>query len=297
MARVAIVTGGGSGIGQALSAALVQRGDAVVVADVNGEAAATTAGRLDVAGPGTASAATVDVRDAVAVAALVDGIVERHGRLDLMFNNAGIGIGGPVEELAAAHWDRIIDVNLRGVVHGVQAAYPVMVRQGFGHIVNTASLAGLTPNPGTVPYATTKWGVVGLSLSLRAEGAVKGVRVSVVCPGGVDTPILDAGIPADLPAVPSTEGVDARALITKLSGGRLLRPEALAAQVMRGVDRNRAVIIAPPQAHVLWWFVRLSPALAVRAAQSMFARARADMLAPATDHLGSADTDRAGTER
>jgi NAD(P)-dependent dehydrogenase (short-subunit alcohol dehydrogenase family) len=275
MARVAIVTGGGSGIGQALSAALVQRGDAVVVADVNGEAAASTAGRLDAAGPGTASAATVDVRDAAAVTALVDGTAERHGRLDLMFNNAGIGIGGLVEELTVAHWNRIIDVNLRGVVHGVQAAHPVMVRQGFGHIINTASLAGLTPVPGIVPYAATKWAVVGLSLSLRAESAARGVRVSVVCPGVVDTPIFDAKVPADLPAVPSTERVDVRALIRRLGGGNMMRPEDLAAHVMRGVDRNRAIVVAPLRARVLWWCMRLSPALLVQAAQSTFARARA----------------------
>ena len=278
MARVAIVTGGGSGIGRALADALVRRGDVVVVADINGAAAAATASGLRGAGPGTASAATVDVRDATGVAALVDAAVDQHGRLDLMFNNAGIGIGGPVEELTCAHWDRIIDVNLRGVVHGVQAAYPIMVEQGFGHLVNTASLAGLVPNPGTVPYVATKSAVVGLSLGLRMEGAAKGVRVSVVCPGVVDTPILDAGMPADLPTVPSLARSDSRALFNKVSRGRLMRPEALAAQVLRGVDRNKAVIVAPRQAQVLWWLMRMSPALAMRLTQSVMTQARADAL-------------------
>lgn len=272
MARVAIVTGGGSGIGQALCTALVRRGGIVIVADINGEAAEATAGRLGSTGPGTASAATVDVRDAAAVAALVNGAVERHGHLDLIFNNAGIGIGGPVEDLSVAHWDRIIDVNLRGVVHGVQAAYPVMVRQGFGHIVNTASLAGLVPGPRNAPYGTTKWAVVGLSLSLRTESAAKGVRVSVICPGGVDTPILDARMPADLPAVPSLEGIDVRALITKASGGKLLSPEVMAAHVMRGVSRNQAIIVAPLRARIPWWLMRLSPAATMGAMQSMLAR-------------------------
>jgi NAD(P)-dependent dehydrogenase (short-subunit alcohol dehydrogenase family) len=160
MAQVAIVTGGASGIGRALGAALVRRGDQVVLADVEGEAASEVARQLTAMGPGAASAAPVDVRDAAAVAALVTDTAGRHGRLDLMFNNAGLGIGGPVEELAVAHWDRVIDVNLRGVVHGVHAAYPVMLRQGHGHIVNTASLAGLLAAPGMAPYATTKWGVV-----------------------------------------------------------------------------------------------------------------------------------------
>jgi NAD(P)-dependent dehydrogenase (short-subunit alcohol dehydrogenase family) len=219
-----------------------------------------------------ATAAAVDVREADAVASLVSGTAERHGRLDLLFNNAGLGIGGAAEELDLAHWDRAIDVNLRGVVHGVHAAYPLMLRQGYGHIVNTASLAGLLPMPGSAPYATTKWAVVGLSLSLRAEGAARGVRVSVVCPGGVDTPILDKGMPADLPRVPSVEAVDARAVITRLSGGRLYSADALAGDVLRGVDRNRPVIVAPRQARVMWRLMRLSPSLALRVLAALAAR-------------------------
>ena len=272
MSRVAIVTGGASGIGRALSAALVARGDRVVLADLDGAAAEDVAERLRAGGPGTATAAAVDVRDAGAVTALVTGTAERHGRLDLLFNNAGLGIGGPAEELSPAHWDRTLDVNLRGVLHGVQAAYPLMLRQGQGHIVNTASLAGLLPMPGSAPYATTKWAVVGLSLSLRAEGAARGVRVSVVCPGGVDTPILDKGMPADLPRVPSVEGIDTRAVITRLSGGRLYGADALAADVLRGVDRNRPLIVAPRQARVMWRLMRLSPSLVLRLLAAMAAR-------------------------
>ena len=136
-----------------------------------------------------------------------------------------------------------------------------MVRQGHGHIVNTASLAGLLPSPGSAPYAATKWAVVGLSLSLRAEGAPRGVRVSVVCPGGVDTPILDKGLPADLPRVPTVEAIDAREVVTRFSGGRLYSAEALAADVLRGIDRNRPLIVAPRQARVMWRLMRLSPSL------------------------------------
>ena len=263
MPRTAIVTGGASGIGRALGAALVGRGDRVVLADVDGDAASAVAEQLSAAGPGQATAAAVDVRDADAVRGLVTGTAERDGRLDLLFNNAGLGIGGAAEELTPAHWDRTLDVNLRGVLHGVQAAYPLMLRQGHGHIVNTASLAGLLPMPGSAPYATTKWAVVGLSLSLRAEGAARGVRVSVVCPGGVDTPILDKGVPADLPRVPSIEAIDARAVITRLSGGRLYGADALAADVLRGVDRNRAMVVAPRQARAMWRLMRLSPSLVV----------------------------------
>jgi len=149
-------------------------------------------------------------------------------------------------------------------VHGVHAAYPVMLRQGHGHIVNTASLAGLSPMPRGGPYATTKWAVVGLSLSLRAEGAPRGVRVSVVCPGGVDTPILDKGMPPDLPRIPSADATDTRAVITRASGGHLYTADALAMDVLRGLDRNRAIIVAPRQARMVWRLMRLSPSLVLR---------------------------------
>src|SRR6516225_4102198 len=201
MARIAIITGAASGIGRALASALVTRGDTVVVADVDGEGAERVAGELARRGPGTATSAVVDVRDAGTVRALVDQVRDQHGRLDVMVNNAGIGIGGEAGELALAHWERVIDVNLRGVVHGVHAAYPVMIAQRSGHIVNTASLAGLVPAPLLTPYAMTKHAVVGLSLSLRAEAAAHGVRVTAVCPGVVDTPILDSVSPDDLPAL------------------------------------------------------------------------------------------------
>ena len=200
MGRIAIITGAASGIGRALARALVLRGDTVVVADIDGDGAERVAGGLARQGPGAVTSAALDVRDAAAVAALVRSTYDSHGRLDLMVNNAGIAIGGEACELLLAHWDRAIDVNLRGVVHGVQAVYPLMVRQRSGHIVNTASLAGLLPAPGATAYAMTKHAVVGLSLSLRGEAAAYGVRVTAVCPGVVETPILDKGGPDDLPS-------------------------------------------------------------------------------------------------
>ncbi|MFC7659980.1 SDR family NAD(P)-dependent oxidoreductase [Pseudonocardia benzenivorans] len=160
-ARIAIVTGGASGIGRGLGAALVTRGDTVVLADVDIEGATSAADAMSARGPGTAVATELDVRDGSAVEKLVADTVDARGGLDIMVNNAGLGIGGPVEELTSAHWDRVVDVNLRGVVHGVHAAYPVMVEQRRGHIVNTASMAGLVPCPGLTSYATTKWGSSG----------------------------------------------------------------------------------------------------------------------------------------
>ena len=272
MSRIVIVTGGASGIGRALSAALVRGGDTVVVADID-ESAARAAAALMV-GPGMARAAALDVTDARAVLALVTSVHAEFGRLDIMVNNAGIGMGGPAEELSVAHWDRVIDVNLRGVVNGVVAAYPLMVRQGSGHIVNTASLAGLIPAPGLTPYAMTKHAVVGLSTSLRIEGAAHGVRVSAVCPGFTDTPILDAPMPSDLR--PSTLEGRGRELAARLPGG-LYDADSLALDIIDGIERNRRLIVAPRFARLLALTNRWVPALVERQARDRFTAMRGTM--------------------
>ena len=145
--KVAIVTGAASGIGKALAGALARHGATVVLADIDEAGAKAAADALAAGPPGRVSGVAMDVTDADAVAALVQRTAEDHGHLDLLFNNAGIGIIGSVEHLSLAHWNRVIDVNLRGVVHGVVAAYPIMIRQRSGHIVNTASLAGVIPAP------------------------------------------------------------------------------------------------------------------------------------------------------
>lgn len=255
MSRTAIVTGGASGIGAALARALVTRGDSVVIADLDSSTASDVAADLNRQGPGRARAEALDVRDAEAVQSVVEEAHRRDGRLDLMFNNAGIGIGGAVEEFALSHWDRVIDVDLRGVVHGVAAVYPLMLRQGHGHIVNTASVAGFIPTPFLTPYAMTKHAVVGLSLSLRAEAAAHGVRVSALCPGVVETPILDRGNPEDLP---EARYPDVREYLTRVAGAPY-SADALAADVLRALTRNRPLIVAPRRARVMWRVHRAAP--------------------------------------
>src|SRR5512139_3347625 len=166
-----LVTGAASGIGLALSKAAAKRGATVWMTDVD----AAGVGRAAKAVGENARSAMLDVRDADAVRAMVERVVGEHGRIDHLFNNAGIGLGGEAHELTTAHYDRIIDINIRGVVHGITAAYPIMIKQRGGHIVNTASMAGLVPAPLLVPYVMTKHAVVGLSLGLRAEAAGYGV--------------------------------------------------------------------------------------------------------------------------
>ncbi|GAA2659865.1 SDR family oxidoreductase [Nonomuraea recticatena] len=248
--KTAFVTGGASGIGRALAMALAAKGVAVTVADL---VAPDLRGMEHV---------ELDVTSAEAVASAVRAVRQRHGRLDFVFNNAGIAVGGHAEELTLDHWNRAIDVNLRGVVHGVHAAYPIMIEQGYGHIVNTASMAGLVPAPLMLPYTASKHAVVGLSMALRAEAAAHGVRVSVVCPGFIDTPLLDNANPG----LPYTEtGAQARDAAV-MAQGRLYPVESLAADILRGVARNRALIVAPASARLAWRAARLSPSGAIRAA-------------------------------
>jgi len=267
--KVAIVTGAASGIGYALSAALCRRGATVVLADIDETGAKACADALAAGPPGRAAGVGLDVTDAEAFIDLAARVVSDHGHLDLLFNNAGIGVSGEVADLSLAHWRRVVDVNLLGVVHGVVAAYPAMIRQGSGHIVNTASLAGLIPAPLLTPYAMTKHGVVGLSTSLRAEAVRHGVRVSVVCPGVIDTPLLDKPNPSDLPAPASAP--DGRALLSRTIG-KPYPPESLAEDVLAGVARNRPFIVTPRHARIPWRLYRLSPRLVVDSAPLLMRR-------------------------
>ncbi len=261
---IALITGGGSGIGAQTGIQMAGRGDTVILADINKEAADDVAARI-VASGGKAESAALDVRNGGAFDALVARVVADHGRIDLIFNNAGIGVGGPIEDLTADHWQRIVDVNILGVVNGIRAAYPHMIRQGDGHIVNTASLAGLVPSPMLAPYAMTKHAVVGLSTSLRPEAAVHGIRVTALCPGPTETPILDSRGPEDLAA---NEGVSARDLLTK-AAGEIYPVEDLVADLLAGIDQNKALIVTPRRARLAWWVQRLVPSYLERHASRL----------------------------
>jgi NAD(P)-dependent dehydrogenase (short-subunit alcohol dehydrogenase family) len=263
---VAIITGGASGIGRALGEELARRGATVVLADLQIETAHEVAASIR-AGGGKATAAELDVTQFEAVNRLVESIVKTHERLDYMFNNAGIGILGEVRHYQIADWHRVYDVHINGVTNGVQAAYPIMLRQGFGHIVNTASMAGLVPSPWLVSYTAAKHAIVGLSLGLRPEAAALGVRVSVLCPGVVRTPIIEGGgkFGKLLPPLPPERQ---RAFWDRVrpmwKRMRPMDPNLFARKVLRAVARNQAVIIVPGWWKLYLWFNRLFPGLTDR---------------------------------
>ena len=263
----AIVTGAASGIGRALAGELAGRGCEVVLADLQVALAKEVAAAIRAAG-GKARAVRIDVTDFPAMKRLVKETVRRTSRLDYIFNNAGIAIGGGVNLYGIKDWNKVIDVNIRGVINGIQAAYQIMLEQGFGHIVNTASMAGLMPGPGNTVYTMTKYGVVGLSLSLRGEAALMGVRVSVICPGVIQTPILEGGgrYGKMLIEIPPEE---MRRLFERL---RPMPPHVFARKVLDAVAKNKAIIIFPRWWRVFWWINRLSPALGISLAQKSFRR-------------------------
>ncbi len=261
--KIALVSGAASGIGRALSAELAALGTHVVMADIDREG--LEAGLALIAdGGGSAEAQTLDVTDAEAFAEVVEGIYSRHGGLDFLFNNAGIGITGEVRDMSLDSWNRILDVNLRGVVHGIQAAYPRMVQQGSGHILNTACVAGLVPFPMTAAYCATKHAVVGLSAALRAEAADLGVKVGVVCPGTVDTDMFDAI---------EYIKVDKQAILSGISGA-LTPPRKCARAILRGVRRNRAIIPVTTHARLIWWLYRCMPRTFLAVSGTFFRRLR-----------------------
>ena len=247
--QVAIITGAASGIGRALAMNLCGEGATVVVSDIDAAGVETVAADINKKNGGRANAVACDVTDAAAVGALVGDSVDKHGRLDLMFNNAGIAVSGDARDLAIEHWQRVIDVNLMGVVYGADAAYKVMAAQRHGHIVNTASLAGLTPFPTNAPYSATKHAVVGLSMSMRTEGEELGVRVSVVCPGFIESNIYTASEAVNVPQEKLLGQIPFKKVPT----------DTAATKILEGVDRNKAIIVFPGYARLIWWLYRLSP--------------------------------------
>ncbi len=187
--RVAVVTGGASGIGRGLAARFAADGMQVVIADVESAALEQTAAELGVVGVQT------DVADAASVQALADQVFDRFGTVHVLCNNAGVGGGGQIADLTLADWKWVLDVNLWGVIHGLQSFLPrLLANADGGHVVNTASMAGLFASAGMGPYNATKFAVVAISetLSKELQAAGSSVGVSVLCPGFVRTNIFDS---------------------------------------------------------------------------------------------------------
>jgi NAD(P)-dependent dehydrogenase (short-subunit alcohol dehydrogenase family) len=253
--KIAVVTGGGSGIGRSTALALARHGAKVHVADIKAETAEAVAGEIGAAG-GSAVAHPLDVSDPDAVEAFAAVVFEVDGGVDVLHNNAGIGHGGDIEHTTVEDWQRVIGVNLLGVAYGVQAFVPRMLAQGRpASVVNTASMAGLVPASKLAPYCASKYGVVGLTESLNAELSKRGIHFSAICPGIIDTSIVATGTMRGGLAERHGE-------ITGFYEKRGVSPDEVADAVLEAIAKHKLIVPAPRrQVTVPYLLHRLSPRL------------------------------------
>lgn len=236
--RVAIVTGGGGGIGGALAAALAKAGARVVVADLDAEAATAVAEAINTEQPGAAVGCGGDVADIDVIRELIATAERQFGPVEMYFANAGI-TGAPGLDAGEADWDQAIDVNLRAHIRAAQLLVPGWVQRGEGYFVSTASAAGLLTQLGGAAYAVTKHAAVGFAEWLNITYGDQGVRVSCLCPMGVNTKLLYAG-------EQSGEALGDLATRAVTAAGEVLEPAAVADEVLAALDDERFLILPHP---------------------------------------------------
>lgn len=236
--KIAIVTGAGSGMGEAITKRLCSLGATVIATDINESALQSALGNISDAGQIVCR--YQDVTDEEAFFELVKSTAKEYGRLDYIFNNAGIAIAGEVKNNTMDDWKKTIDINQMGVIYGTLAAYEVMRNQGYGHIVNTASVAGLVPAPMLTAYSMTKHAVLGLTLALREEAKAYGVNLNVVCPGIVKTNIVQPDRLRDFDL-----GNDPFDFVQQKAKIKAISADEAAEFIVKGVARNDAEIIFP----------------------------------------------------
>lgn len=234
--KVAIVTGGVSGIGKAICQELIARNVFVIIADILEHEGCLLEAELNRAAV-NAKFVRLNVTDYKNVESVIKNVYEDYHRLDYLFNNAGIAMYGEIYDMSIDDWKEIVDINLWGVIYGTQIAYPLMKKQGFGHIVNTSSAAGLGPSPMASAYSTTKHAVVGLTNSLHYEAEEFGIKVSTLCPTFVDTSIFDNARAINL---------DKSIIIKQLKQQKLISPQQLAKMAIDGVHKNKTIICPMP---------------------------------------------------
>ncbi|MBL8517730.1 MAG: SDR family oxidoreductase [Betaproteobacteria bacterium] len=243
------ITGGGSGLGKALSLLYAARGWNIALTDISEPRLGAVANEILMAGA-EVYAGQCDVRCDDPVREWVNGAAERFGRIDVFVNNAGVAGAGSLEQTSFEDWAWMLDINLMGVVRGCKAVAPLMRRQGFGHIVNVASLAGIASAPMMASYNVAKAGVVSLSESLRADLSGTGVGVSVVCP---------SFFVSDLASSARTSNAEQHRIVSKLVNKARYSADDVARIVADDVAAGKFMILPQSDARFAWWFKRLTP--------------------------------------
>ncbi len=254
--RVAVVTGAASGIGRETALLLARHGADLAICDLNEAGLKDTAERIEQLNR-RALQARVDVADSDSMGAFADRVFAELGRVDVLVNNAGIGTGGPFVDVPLHEWDTILGVNLKGVVNGCHVFLPRMIEARHpAHVINIASMAGYIALPGMSAYSATKFAVIGLSESLRAELAIHQIGVTAICPGLINTAIVSSG---------RSYGPDAtdenRERGIRIFERRNYGPDRVAKGIVKAIQRNRAVAPVSPEAWFGLYVKRFAPGL------------------------------------
>ena len=253
--KTALVTGGASGIGKATALAFARRGADLILCDV--DAAGLDAVEHEIRALGRdVFTRRVDVADRDAMRDFAEAVHTRIEAVDIVMNNAGVGLGAGLLDMSLDDWDWIVGINLRGVIHGCHYFVPPMVRRGRGgHVINLSSTAGYVASEALLAYSTTKFAVLGLSEALRDELRRHGIGVTAVCPGVIDTPIAASARVRGIQAMPNVrEGVIAAFRRRNYS------PARVAENILKAVQRNRAVAPISPEAWFAYFAKRVAPA-------------------------------------
>jgi NAD(P)-dependent dehydrogenase (short-subunit alcohol dehydrogenase family) len=230
-----LITGAASGIGRATAVASARRGARLYLTDIDEAQLAAVAAEIRAAGGNVDHVEALDISDHAAVAAMADEIHSAHGSVDIVMNIAGIAVWGTLEALSHDQWRRVVDVNLMGPIHVLECFVPAMISAGRGgHVVNVSSAAGIFGLPWHAPYSATKFGLRGISEVLRFDLHRHGIGVSLVCPGAVDTGLVNtieiAGVDRSSPTIQRFTARFRRSAVT---------PETAAARILEGIERNR----------------------------------------------------------
>jgi NADP-dependent 3-hydroxy acid dehydrogenase YdfG len=253
--KVVVITGAGSGIGKATALAFAKEGAIPVIVDKDLSRLELVKKEIEVFGT-KVFIKQVDVSDREQVRMLSQFVIDELGRVDVLHNNAGVSVGGKIEHTSLEDWEWLLGINLWGVIYGIHYFLPYMIKQKYGHIVNTSSILGLSATPSTGIYSTAKFAITGLGEALRAEVRKYGIGVTTVCPGLVNTRIVvDGRIKTEDNSRSRKENV-----ITYFKNhGK--PPEVVAKVILKAIKNDKAIVPIGLDARILWYIKRVSPGL------------------------------------